>query len=421
MFKNILKEYFDVQYLEKKDFLLIWGIIFAPFTALRILKFGPGEILLIIWMVIELKKNFSSIRLTFINYYQIYNLVVMAIGFCIEAAFYNKPFNMGIVIDYFSHIFMLLLVLSLIKFYRRCPLMRINEILKYISLWGAPLYFLLFLYGYFVSTYFLGVKMWLGNKTRFMALALNPHQIGMITGAMIFFTLYLIEYNKKEKQRIYYYMIIIVWYFISLTLKSDTLKAVYILLLLFYIVLLILNQIQNTYYKKNFLMLIFILALISLPFLLRPFVDRFEKFVAEAGNGDGRLELWYYSLKRLSERPIGIIVGMGPGGNTGLYMVASGHEMEAHNTYVQQLLNGGISIVIFYFIMIYKLLKNFLHKNIYLVLNILYFVLYGCGGNMNRRALMWFTYATVFAIFEKQFKHKHVSYENPDYNIMLRP
>ena len=400
MFKSLLQNYFSFECIEKKDLLLIWGVIFAPFTALRIIKFGPGEILLIIWMIIVITKNPQKISLNFISKFQIYNLIIMAIGFAINATFFSKQLSISIIIDYFSHVFMFFLVLALSTFYKTISLNRIHEIIKYISLWGAPVYLLLFIYGYFISTSFLGIKMWIGYKTRFMALALNPHQIGMITGSMIFFTLYLMEYFKKFKS-LYFIVSLFIWYFISVTIKSDTLTAVYVLLILSFVILKIV-KIPKDYNSRMYLcFFIFFVGLIILLSTSQIIFDKFHKFVSEAGNGDGRIELWLYSLNRLSENPFGLIIGLGPGSNTGLYMLASGNEMEAHNTYVQQMLNGGITIVICYFIMIFNLCRNFLYNNTFLVLNILYFVLYGCGGNMNRRALMWFTYATVLAIFDK--------------------
>ena len=82
-------------------------------------------------------------------------------------------------------------------------------------------------------------------------------------------------------------------------------------------------------------------------------------------------------------------------------MEITGHEMEAHNTYVQQILNSGIFICLYYIRMIFDLVKNPMEKNTFLVIAVMYFVLYGFGGNMNRRVMVWFTFTIALVLFEK--------------------
>ena len=388
-------------FLESSDYLLIFGIILAPFTALRIVKFGPGEILLIIWIIYVFKHDIKKIKFIFLNYYQVYNLIMLCVGFCYNSLINDKIISIEIIIDYFSHLFMFLFTLSLVNFYIHINIERINEIIRNITIFGVPIYFILYLYAYYISGNLFGIKMWIGHRDRFMALALNPHQIGMITGAMIFFTLYLIVLTKQIKVKILLLLATLIWLYISIETKSDTLTLVYVLSVFIYVIMKLVKSNISKTSKKKFLFVIGIVFIFLLVCVYDIVLYKFRTFIAEAGNGEGRLVIWTYSLNRISNMPFGLLFGLGPGGNTGLYMIRSGHEMEAHNTYIQQILNCGISVFLFYLFIIYKLTKDVFEKNTYLVLNILYFVFYGCGGNMNRRALMWFTYATVWALFEK--------------------
>ena len=124
-------------------------------------------------------------------------------------------------------------------------------------------------------------------------------------------------------------------------------------------------------------------------------------FVMDGGNGEHRLKLWSSALNRLLDRPISLFVGLGPGGHTDMYMRASGNETETHNTYVQIAMNSGILILAYYITTIIMIIRRPFAKNTYLVLAVTYFILYGFGGNMNRRVLVWFTYAICWILFKK--------------------
>lgn len=393
------------------DNFFIMGIVFAPMTALRIFKFGPGEILLIIWMfAVFMGSNPSTIYppmtlpMTIIGRYQRANLIMMMLGLMVNFVFYNPTLSRSAIItDLFSHLFMLLFSACMYLYLEQRAVEDINKIIRSIVVRGVIVYGAILYYALNIGNVLLGTRLWLGGRGgRFMGLALNPHQIGMITGPGICLALYLMTQEKSKILKILYIGVAYFWYIISLSLKSDTLTVTYVILVAIAMALIIPAPISNPNSKKvifSIIMFLGVIALIAtLPFLWNQLAD----FVMGAGNGAGRLELWNAGLGQFKDKIICLFTGLGPGGNTGMYMVVSGNQMEAHNTYVQQILNSGIFIYIYYIYVIINLIKNPIEKNPFLILSVIYFVLYGFGGNMNRRILVWFTYTLVLVLTERK-------------------
>lgn len=392
------------------DELFVLGIILAPMTALRIYKFGPGEMLLIVWMILVLLGKNScniytpgSLPITLIGRYQIANIIMMMVGMVMNFILYQGQTAVGTILTtFFTHAFMFIFSSCVFLYFDERELQGINLIIRKIVLRGAIIYGLLLLYALYINTHLLGIELWLGNRGyRFLGLALNPHQIAMITGVGIFFSLYLSSVEERLALKLFYYMFAFLWFIISLSLRSDTLTLTYIILLPLMIFLKILKSTKSEDIRsRNLFFMIGVVVLFTIALL--PWIwNHLHNFVVTAGNGLGRLDLWVSGMSQFKEKPICFITGLGPGGNTGQFMTVTGNEIEAHNTYIQQILNSGVLIFLYYFYVIVELLKKPLEKNTFLFLSIMYFVVYGFGGNMNRRVLVWFTYTIAMILFEK--------------------
>lgn len=389
------------------EMLLVWGIILAPMTALRVFKFGPGEILLILWMILTFFKNNkfnNGVRFIInkIGKYQLANMVMMFVGMVFGLFLYDENVNINAgLVDFSSHLFMFLLVCSLLLYFHKKSVTEINYILNKIVTWGVVVYSFLLLYATYVSQSFLGIRLWMGQGYRFLGLALNPHQIGMITGSCLFFSLYLMSTKEKIKEKSYYLLVAFLWFWISRSLRSDTMTICYVVCFVFWSFFKV-GKITKDRVKRqnNFIIIGLFLGIAGVVF--SPILFNVLKgFIVEAGNGLGRIELWQSGLSQFIDKPACFFTGLGPGSHTGLYMILSGNEMEAHNTYVQLILNSGIFICLYYIATVLGIIKNPWYKNTYLVLAIVYFFMYGFGGNMNRRALVWFTYTICWILFLK--------------------
>jgi hypothetical protein len=392
------------------DWLLIWGLILAPMTALRIYKFGPGEILLIAWMLgvlVENKKSSEtrgrlSIKLNSISIYQVANLVFMFVGMMVNFLLYQELKGIGAIFTFFfSHTFMLLFVVQLFRYLETRSVVNINRLLRKLVICGAVSYGILFFYAEYISNSLFGYYLWMGKHYRFRGFSFNPHQIAMITCAGVFLSLYLLGETSSKKQKILYAIVTGIWFWISLSTKSDTMTLCYVICLayiLFMKFVKIGKEKKSSGYRDYLILVLFgiMSALIISPVLYGLLSD----FISSAGNGLGRLTLWRDAFGQLIEKPLGFLVGLGPGGNTG-HIMPTGSEAEAHNTYVQLCLNSGVLICLFHIYTIVGIIKKPYYKNVYLVSAVLFFLLYGIGGNMNRRVLVWFTYAICAILFEK--------------------
>lgn len=395
------------------DILFIVGILLAPMTALRLFKFGPGEILLIIWMISVYSgnnpsKEYSSYTLPISNIgrYQITNLGMMVIGFLVNTIIYSAEKNMNQVLtDYISHIFMFLFSACMILYFKDRDVESIHCIIDRIVTIGAVAYAALLIYATYVSPTLFGLPLWLGYRYRFQGLALNPHQIGMITGAGVCFSLYLMSVSESRLKKIQYIVVCGIWYWVSLSIRSDTLTLTYIILVALTFIIKIPKGTPDPQVRRSNFIVIIICVGIAIIFAAPYLLDKLASFVTEAGNGLGRLELWNSGLGQFREKTLCFFTGLGPGGNAGMYLTqhvtASSFEAEAHNTYVQQILNSGIFVCIYYISIVIKIIERPIEKNTYLIMGVLYFVLYGFGGNMNKRVLVWFTYIIVMILTEK--------------------
>ena len=392
------------------DIVLIWGIILAPMTALRIFKFGPGEVLLIIWMLAvftgynpSTKYEHFSLPLNDISLYQLANLTMMFVGMIVNIFVYHGTVKISnAVVSFSTHFYMFLLSCCLFLYFDECPLEKIHKILSRIFIYGVFVYGFLLVYGLYFDVALFGKPLWLGGRGyRFMGLANNPHQIGMITGAGLCFSLYLMSMSTKILNKILYLAVACIWFWISLSTRADTMTVCYVLMGIFAVIILVPKTVENQEQRKQIYLALLITS--GLVFALNaPKIWReFTTFVSEAGNGLGRLRLWKSGLSQFQEKVICILTGLGPTGGSGIVRRYSGVEVEAHNTYVQQIVNSGILICIYYFSITLKMIRRPLEKNTFLIMAVVYFLLYGFGGNMNRRALVWFTYSMVLILLEK--------------------
>ena len=406
----IKSNYENTSALSLLDYVFIFGIVLAPIQDLRIWKFGPGEILLIGWMIaVFFGRNPSSVypsgtlAISDIGKYQIANVCMMMIGMFVNTIIYHATLNIVVIAtDLFSHLFMFFLSSCIVLYFEERDLKDINSIIQRIVVYGMVIYGFLWVYATYINTSIFGKKLWLGGRGyRFLGLGSNPHQIGMITGVGVCFSLYIASIKQELKDKVLFVLVAGIWLLLSFSLRSDTLTLTYVFLAATTVLLKTLKKNTGIETKRsnNAIIVVFtiILIILNLPRLW----GALNGFIMEAGNGLGRIELWETGLGQFSDKLLCFFTGLGPGAGTGTYMRLSGNEIEAHNTYIQQILNSGIFICLYYIFMVLKIIKNPTSKNTFLVAGVLYFILYGFGGNMNRRVLVWFTFTMVVILIQK--------------------
>lgn len=392
-----------------QDELFVWGIVLAPMTALRVWKLGPGEILLSLWMLATFfgsnpstKYQSGTLAFSMIGKYQLFNISMMTFGLIVNVILYHVTVSIGPnVTSLLTHFFVFLVSSCMVIYFEERPIVEINNVIRKIVIRGAIIYSALLLYAMFFGTSLFGVKLWLGSRGyRFLGLALNPHQIGMITGPGLIFSFYLIGTIREWWKKSLYILLAGIWFWISLSLRSDTLTISYVILVAMVLGLKLLKSTDDPELRhRNNIVIIITIGIVFVVLLPRLW-NRLVDFISGAGNGLGRIELWQAGLGQFRDKPVCLFTGLGYDAGTGLFM-KSGNEIEAHNTYVQQILSGGIFVFISYSLMLFQLIKKPTEKNTWLVCLVMYFFLYGFGGNMNRRVLVWFTYTMVMILTEK--------------------
>lgn len=385
--------------------LLVIGVITAPMTSLRIWKFGIAEVSILMWSV----KILLDTRLKFkIDYFI---LLILLLDACLFIGFFYRIFfdiYTGTYIEEsITFLFFTFFIIILSQYLQKTETKNILLVLKGIFYGGFTVYFGLYLYSIFISRKLLGWDLWYGGE-RLAILADNPHQFVFFIGPASLVGLFLIKINfiKSKKEKIFSYIAICGYLLMGIETKSSTLLATFSTIII--IILLFKSRGLKNNKKKNILFICMKLSFSTAVFLafLYPVINVINNFIESDPNGLGRFVLWESGIKMITSYPL---FGLGPGAH--LYNPTSMRFEEAHNTYVDIALRGGIfALIIYLTILIKSLIMT--KTNIYAVSIILFFCFYGIAGFSFRRITLWFFIMTIVYIYKKS-KRKEF---NPDIN-----
>ena len=236
----------------------------------------------------ESKSSFIDINNP-ITSYQVANLFMMMLGMFVGVLFYNERQTVtDAVTDIFSHLFMLLLASTIFNEYNRRDVLYINCLLEVIVTLGAVIHGSMLLYARFVNNTLFGKVLWLGNQTRFIGLAINPHQIGMIGGPGLFFALYLMSMTDNIWTKLRYILLAIVWFMVSDATKSDTMNASYVLCFVAFLIFKS-SKVGGLRERRYLPVLVICMLCLGISFQLPRLWNILTDFVMDGGNGEHRL------------------------------------------------------------------------------------------------------------------------------------
>lgn len=257
----------------------------------------------------------------------------------------------------------------------------------------------MYLYSIFISKTFFGYSLWYGN--RLSILANNPHQFVFFLGPSMISGLFLLKINvfNNRLSKLIVVLFIIGYFYMGILTKSSTLYATFFLLLIY--VILFKNKSDVSMNRKNqYLLLMKItLIIIFLVIFRKEVYVGIIKFMESDENGLGRLNLWKLGIQTALRHPF---FGLGPGAH--LFNNSNVSFMEAHNTYIDVVLRGGIISLYQYMLMISKSIKS-IKNNVYGKSMIIFFLIYGISGYSIRRITLWFFIMAITYIYKKTRVH----------------
>jgi O-antigen ligase len=380
--------------------LLVVGVISAPMTTFRIWKLGIAEVSILLWSIKILLDNKLKFKFDY------FILLTLLLNACLFMGFSYRIFfniNTG---DYLeesiTYMFFNFFIIVLSQYLQMTNIKEILFILKRIFWSGFFVYFCLYLYSIFISHTIFGRNLWYGDGERLSILADNPHQFVFFIGPVSIIGLFLIKINfiNTRYEKNFTYIAILGYIIMGIETKSSTLLATYVSIIL--IIFLFNASAMKSSKKKSLLIgmkLVFLIILFMI--FLFPIRDIINTFIESDPNGLGRFTLWESGIKIAMQNPL---FGLGPGAHIfNPYMMSF---EEAHNTYVDIALRGGIFALIIYLTILFKSLIITKH-NVYATSIILFFCLYGMAGFSYRRITLWFFIMTIVYIFKKSIKNSN--------------
>lgn len=279
--------------------------------------------------------------------------------------------------------------------------------LQIIFIWGFIIYFGLYLYSIFISRTFLGYSLWYGN--RLSILSNNPHQFVFFIGPSMIIGVCLLKIKafKTKLGKLFAILFIIGYFYMGLQTKSSTLYAT-LFIILNYVIFFKESLNASAELKKMYLvgMKISLIIIFFILFYKQLYIG-FYNFMKSDDNGLVRLYLWQRGIQTALNHPI---FGLGPGAH--LVDFSNYSFMEAHNTYIDIMLRGGIISLYEYILMMLKsirVLKNDVCGRSVLM----FFIIYGIAGYIVRRITLWFFIIAVTYLYknitEKKVVEKQVN------------
>jgi len=373
--------------IRKIDYILIFGLVLAPMTGLRIMKVGPAEILCLIWCLVNFSEYLKIKKNDFVLSFWLVFLSCICLGTAFGYIFYpheSQPLQI------FTYIYLMLISIGVYAGLSKNTLPYIEKMLEEICLYVTLWYFFLFLYSFLVAPSFFGAPLWYSEQ-RFSGGGTNPHQLAVLMGANVFICYRFLRIKREINQKLKYLLFIIIGVIIALETLSSTLIMSLAITIILAIVLEIIQREKTQ--KKKILTTLLIIIFSGIIFLLfYPYIwGRGLNWISSDPNGLGRLEIFSSFTETLKKNPI---VGLGPGNH------AFNGMIEYHNTYLEIIaMSGFIGFIIF--ILFSKRIFQIMRVDYTLKLIIIPLYLYGLAGFSMRRLAFWVLLMFVLVVAKK--------------------
>ncbi len=357
---------------EKKDYLLVLSAILAPMTGLRIGKVGPGEILCLLFCLVNFHPSRSIPKKDIFIRFWIGFLFTICLGTVRGVLKYPDE---TVTQDLITWFYLGIICIGTHFIIEKRSSEEIVKLLKFISCGSAFWYFSLYQYSRRVSSTFLGAPLWYAG-IRFSGGATNPHQVALLLClGLVVFTWLILNCDHFLHKIVYGVFFAITFFLLRQTRSSTAIMAVSMG---------IASVIwQNLWVKYRAKKQLFLLAFFSVFFLVLFFGFRFYhlfiQWIKSDSNGLDRILIFASFPTAFRKGPA---FGLGPG------IHAIGGLMEFHNTYLEIIAMGGIVGAIIFIVFSTDLFKSALRNPVSFG-TLLAAYAYGLAGFGARRLVYW--------------------------------
>lgn len=379
---------------------MIWlalGISLTTATQLRLSIFpvGPGEILVLIWII-------SVITRLFLN--KKYLLTTLAKTILLFWIFALASLFLGLNIAYliervspnFYHdtlAFFLVFLFSITFAISVNDKKTLQKIISFFLLFTITFLSIIMFYPLFIPF----LDPWYLN-TRFQGWANNPNQLGLLASTIPFFSLYLYNSTINSWQKKWYLLSIVLSSIIGIATQSDSVTVGWSLAIITIVVLqlykIITNYIVNNLRGlelilfKQITIVIILLFCCAFIYIFHEQITTFSSNVYnENSQGEYRIRLWENGIYVISISPL---FGLGPGAHSGgtqpLFYV-----QEAHNTFIDWTASSGIFGLLSYIVLLGWIAWNtWKSGSIILLVTLVSLISFTTFGYMLRHIIFWF-------------------------------
>ena len=365
------------------DWLLIFGIILAPMTGLRIWKVGPAEVLCLLWTLKYYPRRYLKINDT-LKFFSLF-LTAMFIGMLIGRL--KAPGEVNAV-GYLTWLYLAYIAMAFYEGLRRNSMDYNEKLLQFVAEYSILWYLFLYYYSRLISTSFFGAPLWYANF-RYSGGATNPHQLAVMMCGVAFI---LLRQAVLRRRRLWSLLLCFICVFLISQTKSSTGYAALALGLLAEVYFFGASRMHG---KRQRIALAFAELVIAaaLVILFRGQVTQMlYEWIASDKNGLGRLQIFSSFFTAFAKSPL---VGLGPG------VHGLNGAIEFHNTYLEILAATGLIGFGVFIVYTVRILKK-LSSDMTLVPILIAIYAYGLAGFAMRRLVYWGILMLILAIGEQR-------------------
>lgn len=313
--------------LSLKDWILIAGVTVAPMTGFRIWKVGPGEVLCLIYCLLNWRKTilidtdniFTRFWVPFLGF-SFLGTLWGALRYPAETA----PAEM------MTWVYLAIISTGLSHSIQDKNGDNIYSIVRAVVIVSTMWYFFLYIYSLTISRFLLGAPLWYAN-TRYSGGATNPHQIALLLSlSVIVLAVEVLNAKGFIRKTVYGAIMIIAAFLMNETRSSTAIMAAVVAggVVIVYIIW------SRSSQKEALLVLMIIVTMYLLFFRIRDIYQFIYQWIQDDPNGMGRFELFSTFPYAFMKGPL---FGLGTG-----FHAANGH-MEFHNSYLEILALSGLA------------------------------------------------------------------------------